>query len=124
MTGERRVVRTTVRHSLFAIRRIRRMQEVAFFGAEEEEAAVDEAEELLEVVFFGEGAVVELLAEGDVVGVCEEAFAENEEGFGDAGAEAIADAEALGMAFGFPLFPNASVWGRMGNGEWRMGGGG
>jgi hypothetical protein len=85
------------------------MQQVAFFGAEEEKAAVDEAEELLEVVFFGEGAVLEALAEGGVVGVGEEAASKDEEGFLDAVAEAIADAEALGVAFGLPFFPDAAV---------------
>ena len=64
------------------------MEEVAFFGAEEEEAAVDEAEELLEVVFLGEGAVVEALAKRVVFPVTEKASAEDEEGFLDAVAEA------------------------------------
>ena len=122
VSSELRMVWISICRSRFAGWWIWWVEEVAFFCAEEEETAVDEAEELLEVVFFGEGAVVELLAEGDVVGVCEEAFTENEEGFGDAGAEAIADAEALGMAFGFPLLPNACLRRRMGNGEWRMGG--
>ena len=83
-----------------------RMQEVALLGAEEEEAAVDEAEELLEVVVESQGAIVEALAEGGVVRVGEEAAAEDEDGFGDAVAEAVADAEALGVAFGFPFFPD------------------
>ena len=120
--GRRAASIFTTRHSLFATRRVRRMQQIAFFGAEEEEAAVDEAEELLEVVVGGEGAVVEALAEGGVVRLGQEAAAEDEEGLGDAVAEAIADPEALGVAFGFPFFPNASVWGRVANGERRMGG--
>jgi hypothetical protein len=51
------------------------VNEVALFDDEQEEEAVDEAEELLEVVFLGEGAVLEALAEDGVVWVGEEAFA-------------------------------------------------
>ncbi len=89
-----------------------RMQEVALFGAKEEEAAVDEAEELLEVVVERQGAIVEALAEDGVVRVGEEASAEDEDGFGDAIPETVADAEALGVAFGLPFFPDAVRGGR------------
>ena len=54
------------------------MEEISFLGAEKEEAAVDEAEELLEVGVGGEGAVVEALAEGGVVRLGQEAAAEDE----------------------------------------------
>ena len=77
---------------------------------------------MLEPGVEGEGAVVEALAEGGVVGVGEEAIAEDENGLGDAVTEAVADAEALGVAFGFPMLPDAGLRRRMGSGEWRMAG--
>ena len=61
----------------------------------------------MEVGVLGKGAVVEVVAEGLVVWVGEEAGAELEQGFLDTVAEAVADAEALGVAFGFPGFPDA-----------------
>ena len=87
-----------------------RMKEIPLFGAEEEEVAVDEAEELLEVVFFGQGSVLEALPEEGVFGVGEEAAAEGEEGFLHAKPQPIADAEALGVAFGFPFLPDGIRW--------------
>jgi hypothetical protein len=64
-------------------------EEVAVFGDEEEEEAVDEAEELAVVVLRGEGARGEALAESPVGGLLEEAAAEDLEGLLDAVAEGV-----------------------------------
>jgi hypothetical protein len=96
---------------------VRGVEEVALFGAEKEQAAVDQAEELLKVCVRGEGAVVEALAEAGIVGLGQKTTAEDEKGLGDAVAQAITDTKSLGVTFGFPLLPDA-VGGR--RGRWRL----
>ena len=81
------------------------MQEIAFLGAKEEEETVDEAEELLEVGVGGEATVKKPLAQCGIFLVRDEPGAKNAESVGDAGAQSVADADALGVALGFPHLP-------------------
>lgn len=87
------------------------MKETALLDGEEKQEAINEAEELLEVVVDGEVARLEAGAEGLVGRVLDEAGAEGEQGVGDAGAQAIADALALFLALFFPRFPRVGVTG-------------
>lgn len=85
------------------------MEESALFDGEEEEKAVDEAEDLLVKLLRSEVAALDGFAEGAVGGVTEKTVAEDDKGMGDTVAESVADAGADVVAFGSPLFPNAGA---------------
>jgi hypothetical protein len=72
-------------------------EEIAVFGDEEEDQAVDEAEELAVVVARGEGAAAQGVVQGSVVGVAEQAGAEVLDGGLDAAAEALEHTHARGL---------------------------
>ena len=81
------------------------MQQSTFFGGEDEEAAVDESEKLLEIGVDREVAGLEAGAEGFVGGVGQESGAKDEQRLGDAGAETVADAFALVLPLFAPGLP-------------------
>jgi len=83
---------------------------------EDEEEAVDEAEELLEIGVLGERAGIEAGAEGFVFRMREEAGTEREEGIGHTGAETFAHGLALLLAFFPPSVPEAGGGGVAGAG--------
>lgn len=95
-------------------RGVRGMEKLTFLGAEEEEAAVDETEQLLEIFFLCESPIHEAFAECGVARVFQEAIAKLEKSLLDTIAKAIADAEPLSLSFGFPFFPDAI----RGGGRW------
>ena len=83
------------------------MQEVAVLGGEQEDQAVDEAEQLLEVGLRGEVAGGQCLAERGVGRVLDEALAEFLEGRLDAQSELFARGCALGPAALAPALERA-----------------
>ena len=90
------------------------MKQAALLDGEEKQAAIDEPEELLEIGVLGECAGVEAGAERLVGRMGDEAGAEREQGLGDAGAQALAHALALLLAFLFPRFPRTGIAGCVG----------
>ena len=83
------------------------MQEVAVLGGEQEDQAVDEAEQLLEVGLRGELAAGQRLAERGVGRVLDEALAELLERRLDAQAELLAGGRALDPAALSPALERA-----------------
>ena len=83
------------------------MQHTALFDGEDEDEAVDEAQQLLEVGVLAQVPIVQGSAQRVVGGVLQEAFAEGEQGLFHAVAQAVAHAGALGLASFAPALPNA-----------------
>ena len=81
------------------------MQQSTFFGGKDEEAAVDESEELLEVGVDGKVAGLEAGAERFVGWMDQKSGTEDEERLSDAGAETVTDAFALFLTLFAPGLP-------------------
>ena len=90
------------------------MEKFAFLGAEQEQAAVNQPEELLEKGVLGERAVLKPGPEGGIGGMGNEAGAKLDEGLGNALAQTVPDTESLRMAFSLPFFPDAFGGRRLG----------
>jgi hypothetical protein len=86
-------------------RRVFDVQQSTFFGGEDEEAAVDESEELLEIGVDGKVAGLEAGAERFVGWMDQKSGTEDEERLGDAGAETVTDAFALFLTLFAPGLP-------------------
>ena len=86
------------------------MQETAFFHVEQKNQAVDEAQQLLEIGVGAAGTGIERLTQYLVGGMLDEAFAENQQGFGNALAQTFADLGAFFLPGNAPLFPDTGAF--------------
>ena len=84
-----------------------RVQHAALLDREDEDEAVDQAQQLLKVVVLAERAVVQSGAQGLVGGVLQEALTECQQSLFDTIAQAVAHAGAFLLAIVAPLFPDA-----------------
>ena len=87
---------------------VRSMQQVALFRGEEEEQAVDQTKELLEIVLDRERTVIEGGAHTVVVRMLQEAVSDLAQGFGNAVAKLLQSTFTRLVRFGSPGFDDAS----------------